>query len=128
MTDLIVVCAAIIEGDARYLVTRRQAGVHLEGYWEFPGGKCEPGETLAICLARELQEELGVGADVGEEVLATRYAYPDRVVELHFLRSRVIGEPLPQVGQELRWVALDELPRLAFPPADAELIQMLTRR
>ena len=127
MTDVIVVCAAIIEGDGRVLITRRQAGVHLEGYWEFPGGKCEPGETLAVCLARELQEELGVGADVGEEVLTTRHAYPERVVELHFLRCRVIGEPLPHVGQELRWVALDELPRLAFPPADTELIQMLTR-
>ena len=56
----IVVAAAVIERDGRFLVTRRQAGVHLEGYWEFPGGKCEPGETLDACLARELREELDV--------------------------------------------------------------------
>ena len=57
MTTL-VVAAAIVERDGRYLVTRRQQGVHLAGHWEFPGGKCDPGETLAGCLARELREEL----------------------------------------------------------------------
>ncbi len=46
----IVVAAAIIERDGCFLVTKRQTGVHLEGYWEFPGGKCEPGETIVACL------------------------------------------------------------------------------
>lgn len=127
MTDVVVVCAAVIEAGGRFLITRRQAGVHLEGFWEFPGGKCERGETLAACLGRELREELAVGVEIGQEILATTHAYPERIVELHFMRCRVIGEPQPQVGQEVRWVALDELPRLAFPPADTELIQMLTR-
>ena len=49
----IVVTAALVERGGCFLVTRRQKGVHLEGYWEFPGGKCEPGESLAACLARE---------------------------------------------------------------------------
>ena len=61
----IVVAAAVIERDDRFLLTRRQRGVHLEGYWEFPGGKCEPGETHAACLVREIREELGVEAAVG---------------------------------------------------------------
>ena len=89
----LVVTAAIVERDGRFLLTRRQKGAHLEGFWEFPGGKCETGETLADCLARELREELGVGARVGDEVLATTHAYEDRVVELHFIRCELAGEP-----------------------------------
>jgi len=62
----IVVTAAVIERDDAFLITRRQSGVHLEGYWEFPGGKCEAGESLADCLRRELREELDADAAVGE--------------------------------------------------------------
>ena len=83
---LLVVTAAVIERGDEILVTRRQEGVHLAGHWEFPGGKCEPGESLQACMARELREELGVEARVGEEVLVTSHDYPDRRVELHFLR------------------------------------------
>jgi len=121
----VVVAAAVIERDDRFLLTRRQRGVHLEGYWEFPGGKCEPGETHATCLVREIREELGVEAGVGDELFATTHAYADRRVELHFLRCTLDETPEPQLGQEMRWVAREELPTLAFPPADTELIQML---
>jgi mutator protein MutT len=123
----IVVTAAVIERDDRFLVTRRPRGVHLEGYWEFPGGKCERGEDHAACLARELREELAVDVSVGDEVLATRHAYPDRAVELHFIRCEIAGDPAPQVGQDMRWVARADLAALEFPPADAELIRLLTR-
>jgi 8-oxo-dGTP diphosphatase len=122
----IVVTAAIVEQEGRFLVTRRPPGVHLEGYWEFPGGKCDAGESLAACLERELYEELDVAARVGAELLATSHAYPDRRVELHFLRCDLLGEPRPQLGQEMRWVSRDDLSTLPFPPADAELIAILT--
>ena len=69
----IVVTAAVIEHDGRFLVTKRQRGVHLEGQWEFPGGKCDVGESLAMCLARELKEELNVAATVGREILSTTH-------------------------------------------------------
>jgi 8-oxo-dGTP diphosphatase len=121
----LVVAAAVIERDDHFLLTRRPRGVHLEGYWEFPGGKCEPGETHAACLVREIREELGVEAAVGGEVLATMHAYRDRRVELHFLRCEVDGAPEPQLGQEMRWVARNDLATLSFPPADVELIRML---
>jgi mutator protein MutT len=124
----IVVTAAVIERDDRFLVTRRPRGVHLEGYWEFPGGKCERGEDRATCLARELREELAVDVRVGDEVLATTHAYPDRAVELHFIRCEIAGDPAPQVGQDVRWVARADLAALEFPPADAELIRLLTRQ
>jgi mutator protein MutT len=122
-----VVTAAVIERDGRFLVTRRQRGVHLEGYWEFPGGKCDPGETLSACLGRELREELAVDAAIGEKMFATTHAYPERTVELHFFRCDIQGEPEPQIGQEMRWVPRNELRRLAFPPADSKLIDLLTQ-
>ena len=124
MTRL-VVTAAVIERGGRYLVTRRQQGVHLEGLWEFPGGKCDPGESLADCLRRELREELGVDSAIGVEILSTRHEYQERSVELHFIACELRGEPAPQLGQEMRWVAREELRSLNFPPADDELIELL---
>jgi mutator protein MutT len=127
------VAAAVVIRDGRFLVTRRQKGVHLEGLWEFPGGKCDPGETLDACLIRELREELALDATVGEEILSVTHAYggddPNtvRVVELHFLGCTISGEPAAQLGQEVRWVDREELAQLPFPPADAELIARLTR-
>jgi 8-oxo-dGTP diphosphatase len=122
----IVVTAAIIQKDDRYLVTRRQAGTHLAGVWEFPGGKCDDGESLTACMARELREELGIEATVGAEIFTTAHEYPDRTVELHFFACQSAQHPSPLLGQEMRWVARSELGNLEFPPADAELIRVLT--
>jgi mutator protein MutT len=123
----VVVCAAIIERKGRFLITKRQKGAHLEGFWEFPGGKCEAGETLAACLARELREELDADVAVGEQLFTTMHAYPMWSVELHFLRCELIGEPVPQMGQQMLWADREDLARLPFPPADLELIGLLTR-
>jgi mutator protein MutT len=123
----LVVTAAVIERNGRLLVTRRQKGVHLEGFWEFPGGKCDEGESLRDCLMRELREELAVDAAVGAEVFATTHAYPERRIELHFFACELRGDPVPQIGQEMRWVSRDQLSTLEFPPADAALIAQLTR-
>ena len=124
----VVVTAAVVERDGRLLVTRRLKGSHLEGYWEFPGGKCEPGETLEASLVRELREELGVEAVVGEKILATSHAYPERRVELHFFSVSLSGEPVPQLGQEMQWIVREELGSLTLPPADDELVALLTFR
>ena len=122
----VVVTAAVIERNGRYLLTRRQAGVHLAGFWEFPGGKCLPEESLETCMARELFEELAIVAAVDQEIFTTTHHYPERIVELHFFRCDISGEPVPQQGQEMRWAARAELISLEFPPADAELIARLS--
>ncbi|MBZ5558349.1 MAG: (deoxy)nucleoside triphosphate pyrophosphohydrolase [Acidobacteriia bacterium] len=123
---LLIVTAAVIERDGRFLVTRRQQGVHLEGCWEFPGGKCDPGEALAACLARELREELDVDARIGGEIFTAAHAYPERRVELHFFACELLGEPRPQQGQAMQWVRREDLAALEFPPADKELIEKLS--
>jgi mutator protein MutT len=122
----IVVIAGVIERDGRFLMTRRLAGTHLPGLWEFPGGKCEPDESHESCLRRELDEELGARADVGDEVVVTEHDYPDRTVRLHFRRCALLDEPQAKLGQELRWVTRDELRSLPLPEADRELVAKLT--
>jgi 8-oxo-dGTP diphosphatase len=122
----IVVTAAVIERRGEFLLTRRLRGAHLEGCWEFPGGKCEEAEPHAACLQREILEELGAAVRVGPEVFATSHRYPDRVVELHFFACDLLGDARPVLGQEMRWVRRADLAALEFPPADVELIRMLS--
>ena len=124
--DRIVVAAAVVEREGLFLLTRRLAGTHLAGTWEFPGGKCEPGERPDACLQREMREELGVEIDVRDTMLVTHHDYPERSVELHFFRAAIAGEPRPLLGQDVRWVARADLESLDFPEADAELIRRLS--
>lgn len=121
----IIVVAAVIERDGAFLVTRRQPGVHLEGLWEFPGGKIDPQETHADALRRELREELDADVTVCDLAFATSHAYPDRTVVLYFYRCELTGVPRPLLGQEMKWVRREALAALDFPPADEELIRML---
>lgn len=123
----VTVVAAVIEREERFLVTRRPTGVHLAGLWEFPGGKIDPDESHHAALKREIREELDADVEVGELAFATTHAYPDRTIALYFYRCTLVGEPRPLLGQEMRWVARSELPLLGFPPADAELIERLTK-
>ena len=121
----IVVLAGVIEHDGKFLLTRRLKDTHLAGFWEFPGGKCEPDESHETCLIRELHEELGVSTVVGEEILTSEHDYADRTVRIHFRRCDIAGDPSPQLGQEMRWVARSELATLQLPPADDALIALL---
>jgi mutator protein MutT len=123
---VIAVVAAVIEQDGRFLLTRRQPGVHLEGMWEFPGGKIDEGESHEHALRREIREELGADVEVRDLVFDITHEYPERTIALYFYECALVGEPRPLLGQEMRWVARHELRSLGFPPADAELITRLT--
>jgi mutator protein MutT len=124
---LVEVAAALIQdAEGRYLITQRRRGSHLEGLWEFPGGKRDSGEDLAACLRRELMEELGACFTVGENVDTIRWHYPDRTIVLHFYRCRLeSGTIEPRESQAMAWVAARDLSRYDFPPADRELIRRL---
>jgi 8-oxo-dGTP diphosphatase len=120
------VVAAVVERDDSFLVTRRQAGVHLAGLWEFPGGKVAPGESHEEALRREMLEELETDVTVHSVVATAAHGYDDRHVTLHFYRCDLRGTPRPLLGQEMRWVPRAELRTLGFPPAVEELIALLT--
>ena len=123
-----IVVAAVIEQEGRFLVARRLQGTHLAGLWEFPGGKARDGESLEDALRREIREELNTGIHGLNEVFRTKHVYPDRTIELHFFRGLLEGAPEPALGQELRWITRQEFQALSFPPADAELLAELTNR
>ena len=127
MADPVHVVAAVVERDARYLITRRLEGTHLGGLWEFPGGKLLPGEKPEDGLRRELREELGVDAVGGDLIQTVDWTYPEKSVRLLFFRCSIAGEPTPLQGQEIRWVAAADLPTYSFPEADATLITRLSR-
>ncbi|MBI4401323.1 MAG: 8-oxo-dGTP diphosphatase MutT [Nitrospirae bacterium] len=122
----IQVAAGLILREGRYLIARRKAGAHLEGLWEFPGGKREPGESLEECLRRELREELGIVISTAVPFRVIRHEYPDKAVELHFfLCSMEDGQARALGCDDLRWVAPEEMTGLAFPSANRPLIESL---
>ena len=123
-----IVVAAVIEIAQKFLVARRLRGTHLEGCWEFPGGKVREGETLERALRREIREELNSGISNLKKIFQTSHAYPERTIDLHFFRGTLTGPPEPALGQELRWIAREEFSTLEFPPADAELLAELSHR
>ena len=122
----IEVSAALIFRAGKILITQRRADAHLGGFWEFPGGKREPGETFEQCLAREVREELGVEISVGglfEEVI---HAYPEKTVHLKFYSCTLpAGEPRLLGCAALQWVGKSELGSYVFPVADARLLDKL---
>ena len=127
MPAVVEVVAAVVERDGRYLITRRLEGTHLAGLWEFPGGKTLSGEKPEDALRRELQEELGVEAEVGELIETVDWTYPEKSVRLLFFRCALRGEPCPQERQEMLWVEAGELSKYQFPAADLRLIERLAR-
>jgi len=127
---MIIVTAAVIRDEAgRVLLARRPADRHMGGLWELPGGKLHDGESPAAGLARELAEELGVVARIGEPITFAVHEEPDlRILLLFFDATVVAGRPHPLDGQELAWVEPGDLGRYPTPPADAALVRELARR
>ncbi len=98
------VTAAVIQRGSQVLLARRPAGGLLGGLWEFPGGKTQPGESLAECLRREIREELGVEIEIGAEFGVYQHAYTHFKVTLHAFLCRLNGgEPQALHASELRW-------------------------
>lgn len=125
----IEVSAALIFHKGRLLITRRRAGSHLGGLWEFPGGKREPNETFEQCLIREIREELGMEIAVGDLFEEITHAYDEKTVRLRFFVCEWIGgEPQTLDCDSFEWVDKDELARYQFPAADARLLQKLSEK
>ncbi len=125
-----VVTAGVIWRDDRVLITQRPLDGLLGGLWDFPGGKCESGESLPECLKRELSEELCIEVDVGDELIVVQHAFTHFRITLHAFecRYRSAGEPIAVDVRDWRWVTLDELDQYAFPVMDQKVIQALRAR
>ncbi len=124
-----VVVAVVLRADGHVLVCQRKTGGHLGGYWEFPGGKREPGESLEQCLARELKEELAIRVRPLSALDVIEHDYPTVRVRLHpYLCAHTDGIPQPIACQRTEWVAPPRLPDYRFPPANDALIAQLVRR
>lgn len=126
MNPRLLVVAGLVQRDGLWLVTDRPPGSWMAGYWEFPGGKVEPDEDPRSALTRELEEELGIGVEVGNVVETLFHSYPDRTVLLLFYSCQLKrGEPVGNEGQRVRWVTLEEMQTLTFLPADEPLVKWL---
>lgn len=123
-----MVAAVIRRDDGRFLLARRAPGTHLAGLWEFPGGGVDDGETAEQALGREIAEELGVSVEVGPPVTFAWHRDAAREILLLFYEARILaGEPRGLEGQEVAWFLPQQLPELDTPPADAELVERLSR-
>ena len=124
MPSVVHVAVGVLIDDANcVLLARRQKGTHLEGYWEFPGGKVEAGETVEAALARELSEELGV--EIGEilPLMTVSHDYGEKQVllDVHRVLSWT-GEPHGAEGQPIAWVSASSLDDYKVPEANAEIM------
>lgn len=123
---VIKVVAAVIEKQGEYLLIRRPKGGFMGGYWEFPGGKIDPGETSPQALVRELREELGVTVEPGRLVETVRHSYPEKRVELEFYEARLTdGDPRLIEPAGIGWFAPEEMPCLPILPADLGVVSRL---
>jgi len=121
-----VVAGVLSDAHGRVLVTQRSAGKHLAGLWEFPGGKCEPGEAPQDALRRELSEEIGVEAGALESLISVPWTYPEKSIFLDVYRVLgYAGEPHGRETQALHWASLDELTRVGMPLADRPVVTAL---
>lgn len=126
MEPVRVVAAVIFDSAGRVLLTRRHDHLHQGGLWEFPGGKLEPGETVAQALRREIREELGLELSGHRPLIAVRHRYPDRAVLLDVHRvTEYRGEPVGREGQPLVWVAPEALADYPMPAADRPVVTAL---
>ena len=120
-----VVTGLLRKGD-KVLVGQRPVGHTLAGHWEFPGGKIEKNESPEVALARELNEELGIEAEVGKLMLASTHSYGDTGIVILFYEVLFWkGEPKAVHHMELKWVEPSELKSLTLPDANRKIVDRI---
>ena len=121
------VVAAVVRRDDSYLITQRRKSAVLPGLWEFPGGRCEQGESDRDALFREFRERLGASVRVGEMISYVRHAYERYTLDLYCYECDLLSDQLEARGvQAYRWVRSVDFDDVAFTPADeASMNQLL---
>jgi A/G-specific adenine glycosylase len=123
----VLVTAAVIIQNGKYLIAQRPREGLLGGMWEFPGGKCQEGESLESCLKREIQEELALEIEVGSSLGVYRHAYTHYRVTLHAFRCTIPdgNQPIPRQGQAFLWVERQQLPLFPMGKIDRQIARQL---
>jgi mutator protein MutT len=122
------IAVAVVECDGMFLIGLRPAGAPLAGYWEFPGGKLQPGEAAADAAVRECLEETGLRVRVKSEYPAVDHCYAHGELRLRFFACELVQEAELAAGSRFCWVPRSELPNHEFPPANRELLASLHSR
>lgn len=126
MEETIDVAAAVIVRDGRVLIVRRGPGERHAGFWEFPGGKIDPGETPQACIERELREELGIWTRAGEIFAVSEYEYDHGTVRLIAISTEIeSGAVALSVHDRAEWAPLRGLQSYRFLPADLPIAAKL---
>jgi 8-oxo-dGTP diphosphatase len=126
VNEKIEVTAAIVKKGSKILIARRSPKKHLAGFWEFPGGKIEKGETPEACLKRELEEELGIIVHVGPFFMENTHQYEQKIILLKAYRCELIsGEITLNDHDQIQWVEATEFSNYEFAPADIPFIKAL---
>ncbi|HET8940469.1 MAG TPA: Nudix family hydrolase [Rudaea sp.] len=121
-----VVAGVLSDADGNILLTRRPDGKHLAGMWEFPGGKCEPGERAEMALRRELEEEIGIDVGAIRRLISVPWTYPEKAITLDVYRVLdYTGAAHGREGQTLRWESIAALDHIEMPDADRPVIAAL---
>ncbi len=125
---IVVGAAVVTNADGQVLVAQRRSEDMLGGLWEFPGGKQEPGETIKQCIARELEEELGINTEIGDFLVSVKHAYSHFTMDMHtYFASIASGRPRPIHCQDFRWMEIADLRRLPYSRADLKIIDELEK-
>jgi mutator protein MutT len=123
------VAIGVVKRGPKILICLRKTEGRLGGYWEFPGGKCEAGESLKDCLVRELMEEVAIGVEILEKLTPIQHDYGDLRVTLNpFLCRHVNGEAVPIGCQSVEWIEPGALGNYKFPPANDSLLKEIAAR
>lgn len=127
--ETIEVGCAVIERDGKILIAQRCPGDSFAGFWEFPGGKREPEESMEACLVRELREEMGIEIMPRRFLFRCDHTYPERKVELYFwFCDWVSGKPLCLECYDYAWIEPKDFCRYSFLPGDdAVLAELLPK-
>jgi 8-oxo-dGTP diphosphatase len=121
-----VVAGVLRDRDGRVLVAERPQGKHLAGFWEFPGGKIDAGETPLDALHRELAEEIGIDVISARPLISVPWTYPEKRIVLDaWIVDAYTGTPHAREAQTLQWLAIDALRALPLPPADVPIVNAL---